>query len=192
VPWLISFSLGLRNRSHDSINSCPHRNRCRRRRHFILHGAAASFASFWPARSSLAREFNSISTLPRCRGPLLGTNLVLTPEVNGLRSIPHFIFFWVAFTSVLSESRRVRITHFSSAAPRRRSSADRAVISGERGSIFPLEDGDTAGQEIDRSRINPRRHTRRVGIEHDYVGEFPCEKIAVISAHGLTRHLVIP
>ena len=27
--------------------------------------------------------------------PLLGTNLVLTPEVSGLRSIPHFIFFWI-------------------------------------------------------------------------------------------------
>jgi hypothetical protein len=25
--------------------------------------------------------------------PLLGTDLVLTPEVNGLRSIPHFSFF---------------------------------------------------------------------------------------------------
>jgi hypothetical protein len=25
--------------------------------------------------------------------PLLGTNLVLTPEINGLRSIGHFIFF---------------------------------------------------------------------------------------------------
>jgi len=43
--------------------------------------------------------------------PLLCTNLVLTPEVNGLRSIPHFIFFWVCLTSVLSKSRRVRITH---------------------------------------------------------------------------------
>jgi hypothetical protein len=27
--------------------------------------------------------------------PLLGTDLVLTPEVSGLRSIPHFIFFWI-------------------------------------------------------------------------------------------------
>ncbi len=25
--------------------------------------------------------------------PLLGTHLVLTPEISGLRSIPHFIFF---------------------------------------------------------------------------------------------------
>jgi len=25
--------------------------------------------------------------------PLLGTNLVLVPDINGLRSIPHFIFF---------------------------------------------------------------------------------------------------
>jgi hypothetical protein len=25
--------------------------------------------------------------------PLLGTDFVLTPELNGLRSIPHFIFF---------------------------------------------------------------------------------------------------
>jgi hypothetical protein len=25
--------------------------------------------------------------------PLLGTNIVLTPEISGLRSIPHFIFF---------------------------------------------------------------------------------------------------
>jgi hypothetical protein len=25
--------------------------------------------------------------------PLLGTNFVLTPEINGMRSIPHFIFF---------------------------------------------------------------------------------------------------
>jgi hypothetical protein len=27
--------------------------------------------------------------------PLLGTNLVLTPEVNGLRSIPNFVFFCI-------------------------------------------------------------------------------------------------
>jgi hypothetical protein len=27
--------------------------------------------------------------------PLLGTDLVLTPEVNGWRSIPHFIVFWI-------------------------------------------------------------------------------------------------
>ena len=25
--------------------------------------------------------------------PLLGTNFVLTPEISGVRSIPHFIFF---------------------------------------------------------------------------------------------------
>ena len=25
--------------------------------------------------------------------PLLGTSLVFTPEINGLRSIPHFVFF---------------------------------------------------------------------------------------------------
>ena len=29
--------------------------------------------------------------------PLLGTNLVLTPEINGLRSIPHFILFLICF-----------------------------------------------------------------------------------------------
>jgi hypothetical protein len=29
--------------------------------------------------------------------PLLGTNLVLTPQVSGLRSIPHFIFFLLCF-----------------------------------------------------------------------------------------------
>jgi hypothetical protein len=27
--------------------------------------------------------------------PLLGTNLVLTPEISGWRSIPHFIFFCI-------------------------------------------------------------------------------------------------
>jgi hypothetical protein len=27
--------------------------------------------------------------------PLLGTDLVLTPEINGWRSIPHFIFFGI-------------------------------------------------------------------------------------------------
>ena len=27
--------------------------------------------------------------------PLLGTDLVLTPEINGWRSIPNFIFFWI-------------------------------------------------------------------------------------------------
>jgi hypothetical protein len=27
--------------------------------------------------------------------PLLGTNLVFTPEISGARSIPHFIFFLV-------------------------------------------------------------------------------------------------
>jgi hypothetical protein len=29
--------------------------------------------------------------------PLLGTNLVLTPQVSGLRAIPHFIFFLLCF-----------------------------------------------------------------------------------------------
>jgi hypothetical protein len=27
--------------------------------------------------------------------PLLGTDLVFTPEISGWRSIPHFIFFWI-------------------------------------------------------------------------------------------------
>jgi hypothetical protein len=27
--------------------------------------------------------------------PLLGTDLVLTPEINRWRCIPHFIFFWL-------------------------------------------------------------------------------------------------
>jgi hypothetical protein len=29
--------------------------------------------------------------------PLLSTNLVFTPEISGLRSIPHFIFFFLCF-----------------------------------------------------------------------------------------------
>jgi len=29
--------------------------------------------------------------------PLLGTQIVLTPEISGLRSIPHFIFFLLCF-----------------------------------------------------------------------------------------------
>jgi len=29
--------------------------------------------------------------------PLLGTSLVFTPEISGLRSIPHFIFFLLSF-----------------------------------------------------------------------------------------------
>jgi hypothetical protein len=29
--------------------------------------------------------------------PLLGTNLVLTPEISGVRSIPHFVFFLLCF-----------------------------------------------------------------------------------------------
>jgi hypothetical protein len=29
--------------------------------------------------------------------PLLGTGLVLTPKINGLRTIPHFIFFLLCF-----------------------------------------------------------------------------------------------
>ena len=29
--------------------------------------------------------------------PLLGTSLVFTPEINGLRSIPHFVFFLLCF-----------------------------------------------------------------------------------------------
>jgi hypothetical protein len=29
--------------------------------------------------------------------PLLGTDVVLSPEVNGLRSIVHFAFFLIAF-----------------------------------------------------------------------------------------------
>jgi hypothetical protein len=29
--------------------------------------------------------------------PLLGTQIVLTPEISGLRSIPHFIFFLFCF-----------------------------------------------------------------------------------------------
>jgi hypothetical protein len=29
--------------------------------------------------------------------PLLGTHIVLTPQISGLRSIPHFIFFLLCF-----------------------------------------------------------------------------------------------
>jgi hypothetical protein len=29
--------------------------------------------------------------------PLLGTSLVFTPEISGLRSIPHFLFFLLCF-----------------------------------------------------------------------------------------------
>ena len=29
--------------------------------------------------------------------PLLGTSLVFTPEISGLRSIPHFVFFLLSF-----------------------------------------------------------------------------------------------
>jgi hypothetical protein len=29
--------------------------------------------------------------------PLLGTKIVLNPEVSGLRSVPHFIFFLLCF-----------------------------------------------------------------------------------------------
>jgi hypothetical protein len=29
--------------------------------------------------------------------PLLGTDVVITPEVNGLRSIAHFTFFLICF-----------------------------------------------------------------------------------------------
>ena len=29
--------------------------------------------------------------------PLLGTQIVLTPQISGLRSIPHFIFFLLCF-----------------------------------------------------------------------------------------------
>src|SRR5215469_13723058 len=29
--------------------------------------------------------------------PLLGTHLVFTPEISGLRSIPHFVFFLLCF-----------------------------------------------------------------------------------------------
>ena len=29
--------------------------------------------------------------------PLLGTSLVFTPEISGLRSIPHFVFFLLCF-----------------------------------------------------------------------------------------------
>ena len=29
--------------------------------------------------------------------PLLGTRIVLTPQISGLRSIPHFIFFLLCF-----------------------------------------------------------------------------------------------
>jgi hypothetical protein len=29
--------------------------------------------------------------------PLLGTQIILTPEISGLRSIPHFIFFLLCF-----------------------------------------------------------------------------------------------
>jgi hypothetical protein len=72
--------------------------------------------------------------------PLLYTSLVLTPEVNGLRSIPHFIFFWVCLYFGFIKKPQGSYNSLSSAAPRRPSLADRAVISGERGSIFPLED----------------------------------------------------
>ena len=29
--------------------------------------------------------------------PLLGTSFVFTPEINGLRCIPHFVFFFLCF-----------------------------------------------------------------------------------------------
>jgi hypothetical protein len=30
-------------------------------------------------------------------GPLLGTNIVFSPEMSGLRSIAHFVFFLITF-----------------------------------------------------------------------------------------------
>jgi hypothetical protein len=33
----------------------------------------------------------------RTRLPLLGTDVVISPEVNGLRSIVHFAFFLITF-----------------------------------------------------------------------------------------------
>lgn len=40
--------------------------------------------------------------------PLLGTNLVVTPEISGWRAIVHFILLGSAFTLVLSKSRKAR------------------------------------------------------------------------------------
>ena len=44
--------------------------------------------------------------------PLLGTNFVLTPEISGVRSIPHFIFFllclYFGFFSSQKDRHRVR------------------------------------------------------------------------------------
>jgi hypothetical protein len=95
VPWLISFSLGLRNRSHDSINSCPHRNRCRRLPTLYFAWRSREFRKFLAGAFFVSAGIQFYLYLAKVSGPLLGTNLVLTPEVNGLRSIPHFIFFWV-------------------------------------------------------------------------------------------------
>jgi hypothetical protein len=38
---------------------------------------------------------NSPLYLAKVSVPLLGTNLVLTPEISAWRSIPHFIFFLI-------------------------------------------------------------------------------------------------
>ena len=93
--WLISFSLGLRNRYHESINSCPHRNCCRRSADTLFCMAQPRVSQVLAGAFFVSAGIQFYLHLAKVSVPLLCTNLVLTPEVNRLRSIPHFIFFWV-------------------------------------------------------------------------------------------------
>jgi hypothetical protein len=59
---------------------------------------AAQGVSKIPGWRIFCQRGNPILSLPRqCFSPAFGTNLVLTPEINGLRSIPHFILFLICF-----------------------------------------------------------------------------------------------
>jgi hypothetical protein len=57
------------------------------------HGVAGSFANFLAGAFFLSAGIQFYLYLAKVSVPLLGTNLILTPEISGLRSIVHFVLF---------------------------------------------------------------------------------------------------
>ena len=43
--------------------------------------------------------------------PLLGTNLILTPEISGWRSIVHFVLFGLCLTLLSSKSQKPQVSN---------------------------------------------------------------------------------
>src|SRR5438552_16011861 len=65
------------------------------------------FRKFLAGAVFVAREFYSISTLPRCRCRC-SAPLVLTPEISGFRSIVHFILFALCFYFGFIKTQKIR------------------------------------------------------------------------------------